>query len=131
MLIAHLSDLHLRDEADAVELDRQLDRIVARNAATTWSSPETCSTAGIRLLLERALDALGERGLLSRANDLTILHGNHDLASSGGHPRAARGSLAAWRCGSGIRRRWCDTGGAVSTTDRGARARASPRAGRS
>ena len=85
MLLAHHSDLHLTDRDDAVWLDRQLDRIVLRSAdhlAITgdlldrWSPP----------VLARALDALAAHGLLDRQR-LTILHGNHDLASSGGHPR--------------------------------------------
>jgi 3',5'-cyclic AMP phosphodiesterase CpdA len=85
VLIAHLSDLHLRDTDDAVWLDRQLDRIAARN-------PDHLTITGDLLdrwqpaLLERALDALKARGLLD-AERLTLLHGNHDLASSGGHPR--------------------------------------------
>jgi 3',5'-cyclic AMP phosphodiesterase CpdA len=85
VLLAHLSDLHLRDDDDVIAFEKQLDRIVAREPAHTvitgdlldrWDPP----------LLARALDALGDRGLLD-ANRLTILHGNHDLASSGGHPR--------------------------------------------
>lgn len=85
MLIAHLSDLHLRDAGDAVWLERQLDRIAARR-------PDHLALTGDLLdrwlpaLLERVLDALAARGLLD-AERLTILHGNHDLASSGGHPR--------------------------------------------
>lgn len=85
MLIAHLSDLHLRDPGDAVRLERQLDRVAARN-------PDHLAITGDLLdrwqpaLLERALDAIGARGLL-HAERLTLLHGNHDLASSGGHPR--------------------------------------------
>ena len=91
MLIAHLSDLHLRDETDAVEFDRQLDCIAAEpvdhlvisgDLLDRWSSP----------LLARALDALAARGLLDPAR-LTIIHGNHDLASSGGHPREQRDLL--------------------------------------
>ena len=85
MLIAHLSDLHLRDDGDVAWLDRQLDHITTRNPghlAVTgdlldrWDPP----------LLSRALDRFAARGLLDR-DRLTILHGNHDLASSGGHPR--------------------------------------------
>ena len=85
MLIAHLSDLHLRTSDDVAWLDRQLTRIVARQAvhlAVTgdlldrWNPP----------LLARALDAFAAHGLAS-AERLTIIHGNHDLASSGGHPR--------------------------------------------
>jgi UDP-2,3-diacylglucosamine pyrophosphatase LpxH len=91
VLLAHLSDLHLRDESDAVELDRQLDCIAAERVdhlAITgdlldrWNPP----------LLERALDALAARGFLDPAR-VTIIHGNHDLASSGGHPREQRDLL--------------------------------------
>ena len=88
MLLAHLSDLHLRDEADAIEFDRQLDRIRSRGAdhlvitgdLLDWWQPT---------LLGRVLDALNSRGLLS-AGKVTIFHGNHDLASGGGHPRQPR-----------------------------------------
>ena len=91
MLLAHLSDLHLRDEADAVEFERQLDCIAAEPVdhlvisgdLLDWWSPA---------LLERALDALAARGFLDPAR-LTIIHGNHDLASSGGHPREQRDLL--------------------------------------
>jgi UDP-2,3-diacylglucosamine pyrophosphatase LpxH len=88
VLLAHLSDLHLRDETDAVEFERQLDCIVAEGAdhlvisgdlLDRWNPP----------LFTRALDALGSRGCLDPAR-LTIIHGNHDLASSGGHPRRSR-----------------------------------------
>jgi 3',5'-cyclic AMP phosphodiesterase CpdA len=85
VLIAHLSDLHLRNRDDAVALERQLDRIVAR-------SPDHLVITGDLLdrwnppLLARVLDALQDRRLL-HAERVTILHGNHDLASSGGHPR--------------------------------------------
>jgi len=85
VIVAHLSDLHLRDEADAIEFARQLDRIVARRAdhlVITGDLLDWWDTA----LLDRALDALAQRNLLS-ASALTVLHGNHDLASSGGHPR--------------------------------------------
>ena len=92
MLIAHLSDLHLRDADDVVWLDLQLDRIVARGVdhlAITGDLLDRWNPG----LLERVLDTLDSRLLLS-ADRLTILHGNHDLASSGGHPR--RGS-DLWR----------------------------------
>ena len=85
MLIAHLSDLHIRDDADVSALERQLDRIVARN-------PTHLAITGDLLdrwdpsLLARVLDVLAARDLLD-PDRLTIIHGNHDLASSGGHPR--------------------------------------------
>jgi 3',5'-cyclic AMP phosphodiesterase CpdA len=94
VLIAHLSDLHLRNADDAVWLDHQLDRVAA-------GRPDHLAITGDLLdrwapsLLTRALDALAERGLLEPERT-TILHGNHDLASSGGHPRA-RADL--WRLG--------------------------------
>lgn len=85
MLLAHLSDLHLRDRQDVAAFDRQLDRIAARapgHLAITGDLIDRWDPA----LLEEILDALGRRGFLDPAR-LTILHGNHDLASSGGHPR--------------------------------------------
>lgn len=94
MLIAHLSDLHLKEAGDVVWLERQLDRIAAR-------SPDHVAITGDLLdrwsppLLARILDALAARGLVD-AERTTILHGNHDLASSGGHP-SRRGDL--WRLG--------------------------------
>jgi 3',5'-cyclic AMP phosphodiesterase CpdA len=94
VLIAHLSDLHLRNAGDATWLDHQLDRIAA-------AKPDHLAITGDLLdrwapaLLERALDSLAARGLLE-ARRTTILHGNHDLASSGGHPR---GRADLWRLG--------------------------------
>jgi 3',5'-cyclic AMP phosphodiesterase CpdA len=94
VLIAHLSDLHVRDTGDAIWLDRQLDRIAGRNPdhlAITGDLLDRWSPA----LLSRVLDALADRGLLD-AERTTILHGNHDFASSGGHPRGLRDF---WRLG--------------------------------
>jgi 3',5'-cyclic AMP phosphodiesterase CpdA len=91
MIFAHLSDLHLRDEAGAVELVRQLDRIVSRHADHLVITGDLLDRWQPGLL-DVILDALGERGLLS-ADRVTILHGNHDLASSGGHPRDRRDLL--------------------------------------
>jgi 3',5'-cyclic AMP phosphodiesterase CpdA len=85
VILAHLSDLHLRDEADAVEFARQLDRIVARRADHLVITGDLLDWWD-EALLDRALEALAARNLLS-ARALTLLHGNHDLASSGGHPR--------------------------------------------
>ena len=84
-LVAHLSDLHLRDGDDVAWLDRQLTRIVEQHPvhlAVTGDLLDRWNPA----LLERALDAFGAHGLLD-GERLTLLHGNHDLASSGGHPR--------------------------------------------
>jgi 3',5'-cyclic AMP phosphodiesterase CpdA len=94
VLIAHLSDLHIRHAGDARWLDLQLDRIAARH-------PDHLAITGDLLdrwspsLLTRFVDALGARGFLD-AERTTILHGNHDLASSGGHPR---GRADLWRLG--------------------------------
>ncbi len=94
MRIAHLSDLHLKHAGDVVWLERQLDRIAAQQ-------PDHLAITGdlldrwVPALLMRVLDALEARGLLDGART-TILHGNHDLASSGGHPR---GRADLWRLG--------------------------------
>jgi 3',5'-cyclic AMP phosphodiesterase CpdA len=94
VLIAHLSDLHLRNGGDAAWLERQLDRIAAGrpdHLAITGDILDRWAPA----LFTRVLDALAARGLLG-PEQTTILHGNHDLASSGGHPRE-RADL--WRLG--------------------------------
>jgi 3',5'-cyclic AMP phosphodiesterase CpdA len=88
LLIAHLSDSHIRDAADLRAFERQLDRVAA-------AAPDHLVLSGDLLdrwnprLLARALDALAARGLLDAART-TIIHGNHDLQSSGGHPRTRR-----------------------------------------
>jgi predicted MPP superfamily phosphohydrolase len=85
VLIAHLSDLHVRDASDVRATARLLDGIVRHR-------PDHLAITGDLLdrwepvLLEQLLDALDAHGLLDPAR-VTILHGNHDLASSGGHPR--------------------------------------------
>ena len=64
MVIAHLSDLHLRDEGDAVEFGRRLDRIAARpvdHLVITGDLLDRWQPA----LLDTALDALASRGLLA------------------------------------------------------------------
>ena len=98
MLIAHLSDSHIRDAADVRAFERQLDRIVA-------GAPDHLVVSGDLLdrwnprLLRRVLDAMAARRLLDAART-TIIHGNHDLGSSGGHPRSRadlpRLLLRAW-----------------------------------
>ena len=85
MLIAHLSDLHMRRADDAIWLERQLDRIGSRPVDHLAITGDLLDRWSARLL-SRALDALSARGWLDPER-LTILHGNHDLASSGGHPR--------------------------------------------
>jgi UDP-2,3-diacylglucosamine pyrophosphatase LpxH len=92
MLVAHLSDLHLRNQGDVTALEHQLDRIAARRAGHLAITGDLLDRWDPRLL-ERVLDVLASRGLLD-AERLTILHGNHDLASSGGHPR---GRADLWR----------------------------------
>jgi 3',5'-cyclic-AMP phosphodiesterase len=98
VLIAHLSDSHLRDAADVRAFERQLDRVVA-------GAPDHFVLSGDLLdrwnprLLARALEALAARALLDPSRS-TIIHGNHDLGSSGGHPRSRadlpRLVLRAW-----------------------------------
>ena len=85
MLIAHLSDLHLRDSDDVTALERQLDRIASHNPAHLAITGDLLDRWDPGLLTS-VLDALAARDLLT-SDRLTILHGNHDLASSGGHPR--------------------------------------------
>jgi 3',5'-cyclic AMP phosphodiesterase CpdA len=76
----------MRDAADARAFEQQLDRVAA-------GAPDHLVISGDLLdrwrprLLGRALDALAARGLLTPER-VTIIHGNHDLASSGGHPRS-------------------------------------------
>jgi 3',5'-cyclic AMP phosphodiesterase CpdA len=92
VILAHLSDLHLRTDDDVAAFGRQLGHIVRRSPAHTVITGDILDRWQPRLLA-CALDALQAHGLLD-AERLTILHGNHDLASSGGHPRD-RGD--AWR----------------------------------
>jgi 3',5'-cyclic AMP phosphodiesterase CpdA len=86
--IAHLSDLHMRGPADAEAFERQLDRVGAGRADHLVISGDLLDRWRPRLLA-RALDALQRRDLLTPERT-TIIHGNHDLASSGGHPRSRR-----------------------------------------
>jgi UDP-2,3-diacylglucosamine pyrophosphatase LpxH len=85
VLIAHLSDLHLRDVDDVRATERLLDRIAEHRPVHLAITGDLLDRWDARLL-DRVLDALAARELLE-ANRVTILHGNHDLASSGGHPR--------------------------------------------
>lgn len=75
----------MRDAGDAAWLERQLDRIGSRRVDHLAITGDLLDRWNPRLL-SRALDALSARGWLD-SERLTILHGNHDLASSGGHPR--------------------------------------------
>lgn len=96
MRLAHLSDLHLRDAGDVAALEQQLDRIAARSAAHLAITGDLLDRWDPRLL-DRVLDALDARQFLD-AQRLTILHGNHDLASGGGYPRHRRDLWRlAWR----------------------------------
>lgn len=88
MLIAHLSDSHIRDAADLRAFERQLDRVAAGAPDHLVLSGDLLDRWHPRLLAD-ALDALDARGLLD-ARRATIVHGNHDLQSSGGHPRSRR-----------------------------------------
>ena len=75
----------MRNADDVVWLERQLDRIDSRRVdhlAVTGDLLDRWS----RRLLSGALAAFAARAWLDPER-LTILHGNHDLASSGGHPR--------------------------------------------
>jgi 3',5'-cyclic AMP phosphodiesterase CpdA len=85
VLIAHLSDLHMRNAADVIWLERQLERIGLRHVDHLALTGDLLDRWSSRLL-SRALDAFAARDWLDPER-LTILHGNHDLASSGGHPR--------------------------------------------
>ena len=85
MQVAHLSDLHLRQADDVAEFARQLDHIVARRVDHLVIAGDLLDRWN-PTLLNLALDALATRGLMER-DTLTLIHGNHDLASSGGYPR--------------------------------------------
>lgn len=88
MLIAHLSDSHIRDAHDVGAFARQLDRVVAGGADHLVLSGDLLDRWRPALLRD-ALDALDTRGLL-QPHRVTIVHGNHDLTSSGAHPRTRR-----------------------------------------
>jgi hypothetical protein len=96
VLLGHLSDLHLRDAGDVAALEQQLDRIAARDPAHLAITGDLLDRWDPELL-GRVLDALHARDLL-HPERLTLLHGNHDLASSGGYPRERRDVWRlAWR----------------------------------
>ena len=86
----------MRDAGDVAALHKQLDRIAARSPAHLAITGDLLDRWDPRLL-DRVLDLLHACGFLD-AQRLTILHGNHDLASSGGHPRERRDLWRlAWR----------------------------------
>src|SRR5690242_15915250 len=78
----------MRGEADADAFEHQLDRVGAGRADHLVISGDLLDRWR-PWLLARALDALDARRLLSPERT-TIIHGNHDLGSSGGHPRSRR-----------------------------------------
>jgi hypothetical protein len=126
VLIAHLSDLHLRDRDELSWLDRQLARIGERG-------PSHVAVTGDLLdrwdpvLLERTLDVFGAHALLD-AERLTLLHGNHDLARGGGNGsmrRSRHAVLASPRRHPGSRP-WpaaCASPSSIPFPHRGARCR--------
>ena len=65
-----------------------------RSLSTIWLSPAISSTAGIRRCSNAPSTRWRHAPSSTRAR-VTIIHGNHDLASSGGHPREQRDLLAA------------------------------------
>ena len=102
MLIAHLSDLHLRNPDDAIWLDRQLDRIAA-------GRPDHLAITGDLLdrwapaLLTRVLDMLAAHDFLcaERARpSCTAITTSHRAVVT--HARAPTSGASG--CGSGIRR---------------------------
>ena len=98
MLIAHLSDSHIRDAADVRAFEHQLDRITAGGADHLVISGDLLDRWRPRLLTA-ALGALTSRGLLTAAKT-TIIHG---ITTS---RRAAVTRAAAPTC-----RAWCSARG--------------------
>jgi 3',5'-cyclic AMP phosphodiesterase CpdA len=76
----------MRDAADLRAFEHQLDRIAAGGADHLVISGDLLDRWRPRLLVD-ALNALSARGLLAPAR-ASIIHGNHDLTSSGAHPRS-------------------------------------------
>jgi len=75
----------MRDAADLRAFEHQLDRVGAGGADHLVISGDLLDRWRPRLLTA-ALHALAARGLLEPART-SIIHGNHDLTSSGAHPR--------------------------------------------
>jgi 3',5'-cyclic AMP phosphodiesterase CpdA len=82
--IAHLGDHHLRGRDELPVLEWQLARAAAEADHIVFSG-DLLDRWDRNLLLD-ARARLEARGLLN-PDRLTIIHGNHDLASSGGWPR--------------------------------------------
>lgn len=76
----------MRDAADLRAFEHQLDRVGAGGADHLVISGDLLDRWRPRLLTA-ALDALSGRGLLAPGR-VSIVHGNHDLTSSGAHPRS-------------------------------------------
>lgn len=75
----------MRDAADLRAFEHQLDRVGAGGADHLVISGDLLDRWRPRLLSD-ALGALSARGLLEPGR-ASIIHGNHDLTSSGAHPR--------------------------------------------
>lgn len=88
----------MRDTADLRAFEHQLDRVRAGGVDHLVISGDLLDRWRPRLLSD-ALGALSARGLLEPAR-ASIIHGNHDLTSSGAHPRSRadlpRLMLRAW-----------------------------------
>jgi 3',5'-cyclic AMP phosphodiesterase CpdA len=76
----------MRDAADLRAFEHQLDRVAAGGADHLVISGDLLDRWRPRLL-RMALDAVSAHGLLTPGR-ASIVHGNHDLTSSGAHPRS-------------------------------------------
>jgi 3',5'-cyclic AMP phosphodiesterase CpdA len=83
--LIHFSDLHLRDRTELPLFERQLARALEERPAHIVISGDLVDRWHAPLLL--ALRDLFAAHALLDPRHLTIIHGNHDLASSGGWPR--------------------------------------------
>lgn len=85
MKLAHFGDLHLRDRGELLLFERQLARALGHHPEHIVISGDLVDRWHVPLF--RALrEMLSAHGLLDPER-LTLIHGNHDLASSGGWPR--------------------------------------------
>ncbi len=92
--IGHLSDLHLKSSGDLLRFESQLDRLVSQGVDHLAVTGDLLDAWNPHLLT-RAIQALGHAGFDSPKR-LTIIHGNHDLASVGG-PRTGRDVMSQAR----------------------------------